>query len=266
MTSQQRYRANLYSGTVYRGTQHHAITGVRKALSFAYSLPVAIIWSSRPGDVWGRTKPKFLSTSTVHIAQINVRNPFVWDQNHMTMGDVLRDLGYGKRNGITEDEVTKIYNYMHKRTLGQAQGGDFGYKLVDEEGNERDESEVPLSFSHPESMISLAREDWVYDPTLDTADLLSADTFIFVDAPAVQRAVLARGFDVMVYVDIFQGGEDAAKELLGCDVTDLDLIDEGMDLKDDWQTVHDTVRILDPAVVVEMSAVPTASLLDRRYC
>jgi hypothetical protein len=155
---------------------------------------------------------------------------------------------------------------MHKRTLGQAQGGDFGYKLVDEEGNERDESEVPLSFSHPESMISLAREDWVYDPTLDTADLLSADTFIFVDAPAVQRAVLARGFDVMVYVDIFQGGEGAAKELLGCDVTDLDLIDEGMDLKDDWQTVHDTVRILDPAVVVEMSAVPTASLLDRRYC
>jgi hypothetical protein len=239
---------------------------VRKALSFAYSLPVAIIWSARPGDVWGRTKPTFLSTSTIHTAQINVRNPLVWDQNHMTLGDVLRDLRYGKPGGITEDEVTKIYNYMHKRILGQARGGDFGYKLVDDEGNERDEDEVPLSFRNPESVISLAREGWLYDPLLETADLLTADTFIFADAPAVQRAALARGHDALVYVDVFQGGEGAAKELLDCPIRDLDGIDESTDLDGVWQTVHDTVRILDPAVIVEMSAVPTASLLDRRYC
>lgn len=251
--------------TVYRGTQRAVIEGVRKGESFAYSLGVAIIWSARPGDVWARRETQFLDTSTVHTAIVAPRAPLVLStNNHCTLADVLRRLDYP--NGISDEEVRKIYNYMHNRIIGKASGGEFKYLVVDEEGNERDEDEVPFSFRNPQSMITLAREDWDFDPGFDTAELLIADTYIFADAPAVQRAALRLGYDVLTYPDVFDGGEAAARELLGCDVYRLDGITEEMDLNGRFVPQHLTLRLLDPAAVAGIASTPTAQLLGQRFC
>jgi hypothetical protein len=253
--------------TVYRGTQREVIEGARKGLSFTYSLPVAVIWSSRPGDEWGRRKPSFLSTSTVHVAKIDARNPLtLGDESYVTLGDVIRLLGYGKSDGIPDEEVRKVYNYLHNRLIGKAPGGEFSYRLVDEEDNPVDDSDVPLSFTTPETVISWhARGAWdlVYEvgESLEAADRLTADTFIFADAPAVQRAALARGHDVLVYRDVFAGGERAAKELLGRKVGDFIEVDMDRDLEGERVPTHWTLRVLDPSAIVEMSAVPTAEVL-----
>jgi hypothetical protein len=255
--------------TVYRGTQLPTIEGVRKGQSFAYSLPVAIIWSARPGDIWARRpNAQFLETSTVHRVQVDAKNPLMLStRNHTTLADILRALQFGKPDGITDDEVRKIYNYLHNRIIGKAAGGEFSYMVVDEEGDERDEDEVPLSFRNPQSMITLARDDWDFAPGLDTAEFLIADTYIFADAPAAQRVAMRLGHDVMIYPDVFQGGEDAAKELLGCAVHELDGITEEIDLKGENVPEHGTLRLLDPASVIDIASAPTASFLtDQRYC
>jgi hypothetical protein len=253
--------------TVYRGTQRETLEGVRKGASFAYSLPVAIIWSARPGDIWHNRKTQFLPTSTVHRAQIDARNPLeLSDENYSTLGDVLRALQFGASDGITEDETRKIYNYLHNRIIGKASGGEFAYRVFDFDGEERDEDEVPLSFTNPESMITLARDDWDFESTVETAERLVADTYIFADAPAVQRVAMRLGHDVLVYPDVFQAGEDAAQELLGCRVSQLDGVSTARDLKGKRVPVHGTLRLLDPTSIIEIGGVPTTSLLEQRYC
>lgn len=252
--------------TVYRGTQRAVIEGVRKGQSFAYSLGVAIIWSARPGDVWAGTHTRFLETSTVHVIQAAPRSMLpLAERNHCSLADVLRRLDYP--NGISDEEVRKIYNYMHNRIIGKAAGGEFAYVLLDEDGDARDEDEVPLSFTNPQTMITLARDDWDFDPGLETADLLIADTYIFADAPAIQRAAAQLGHDALTYPDVFQGGEDAAQELLGCRVGQLDGVTFDTDLNGRTVPQHLTLRVLDPALVVNAAATPTAQVLhDRRFC
>jgi hypothetical protein len=247
--------------TVYRGTQYKAIEGARKGLSFAYSLPVAIIWSARPGDIWGRREPQFLPTSTIHIAQLEIKKPFVIEEPFTSLGDVLRRLKYPR--GIADDDVRKIYNYLHNRIIGKVPGGDFSYVVLDEDGGEpRDEDEVPLSFRSPQSLISLARDDWDNDPGLDTADLLQVDTFIFADAPAFQRAAVAAGYDAMVYMDVFQGGEHAAPILLKQDVYDLEGVTEEQDIQGEYVPAHMTLRPLDLNIIVEVTSIPTVDVVQ----
>lgn len=253
--------------TVYRGTQRAVVEGARKGLSFTYSLPVAVIWSAQPGDEWGRRKPSFLPTSTVHVAKIDARSPLTLsDESYATLGDVIRLLGYGKPGGISDEEVRKVYNYLHNRLIGKAPGGDFLYALVDEEGTPVGEDDVPFSLRSPETIISWhARGAWdlayELDESLEAADRLTADTFIFADAPAVQRAALARGHDVLVYRDVFAGGERAAMGLLDRQVKDFAGIRMEYDLESTRVPTHWTVRVLDPKAIVEMSAVPTAEVL-----
>jgi len=170
-----------------------------------------------------------------------------------------KNLRYGYVGGIDEEEVRKIYNYMHNRLTGKAPGGEFKYNVCDDTGELVDEDEVPFSLISPETKISwIAREEWDADPSISTGYRVAADTFIFADAPAVQRAAIAQGYDAIVYPDVFQGGEDASEKLFGCDVTDLDGVWEAEDLDDDDVPMHWTLRLIDPSIVVSQDATPTA--------
>jgi hypothetical protein len=80
----------------------------------------------------------------------------------------------------------------------------------------------------------------------DSGYRLQADTFIFADAPAVQRAARVAGYDCIVYSDVFEGGRHASEVLLGVDVEELPGIDLDEDLEDDLVVVHDTYRPLVP--------------------
>ena len=249
--------------TLYRGTQSPKIKGARKSLSFTPSLPVAIIWSALPGDIWSGRKTQFLDKSTVHTIEATVRNPLIISKHgDVSLGDILENLRYGYVGGIDEEEVRKIYNYMHNRLTGKAPGGEFKYNVCDDTGELVDEDEVPFSLISPETKISwIAREEWDADPSISTGYRVAADTFIFADAPAVQRAAIAQGYDAIVYPDVFQGGEDASEKLFGCDVTDLDGVWEAEDLDDDDVPMHWTLRLIDPSIVVSQDATPTAEIL-----
>jgi len=252
--------------TVYRGTQRPTLEGVRKGASFAYSLPVAVIWSARPGDIWLNIKTQFLSTSTVHTVQIDPHNPLkLSNKSYTYLGSVLRALGLTDddfADDATSSEVAKVYNYLHNRLIGKAKGGEFLYRVFDEEGERRHEDEVPLSFRHPQSLITLARDDWDYEPSLDTADQLQADTYIFADAPAIQRIAIRRGYDALIYPDVFQGGKSASEELLGCPVDRLEGIEMDLDLEREEVPVHWTFRPLDERVIVEVMSTPTANVIQ----
>lgn len=251
--------------TLYRGTQRTSAEGVRKAHSYAYSLPVAVIWSARPGDVWSNTKTKFLPTSTIHMIEANIRNPLKLGERYESfsgLGDILEKLEFETSNGITKQEVLKVYNYLHNRLIGKASGGEFSYVVVDEEGNDIfNEDDIPLSFSHPQTLVSLAKEEWNYEPNIKTANYLIADAFIFADAPAVQRAALALGYDALIYSDVFQGGEDAARELLGKNVQELPGIEIQRDLNGKRVPTHITVRPLSADVIIDAVSFPTEELL-----
>jgi len=178
------------------------------------------------------------------------------------LGRILQKLRYGYVGGIEEDEVRKIYNYLHNRLIGKAPGGEFMYKLLGEEGERIDDYDIPLSLLSPETAISwVGREDWDMDPSIDTALRLEADTFIFADAPAVQRAALAQSYDAIIYPDVFQGGEVASETLFGCDVTDLAGIWEEDDLEDEYVPTHWTLRLIDPSIVVSQTSTPTYEIL-----
>lgn len=244
----------------FRGTQTAKTERtVRGLLSYTPSLAVAIIYSARPGDAWGQRKPEFLRTSTVHAAYLEVGKTLVLNDHGLTigLGDVLRKLEYGN-DGIADDEVLKIYNYLHNRLIGKAEGGKFAYNVVDEDGEPLDEGDVPFSLRDPQTLISLARDD--FDYSLEAADSVEADTFIFTDAPAVQRAAKKLGYDAVSYNDAFIGGKEAAEHLLGRNVLELEGITEMQDVEGEWIPSHFSVRPLSVDSVREEWTRPTAEV------
>lgn len=255
--------------TFYRGTQRRSIKGVRKSLSFTPSLPVAVIWSAVPGDAWGQHAPEFLPTSTIHTMQLLpacqpllLGNPLPYPDNALSLAHVLVLLKYGKEDGITEAEVRKIYNYLHNRITGKTSGGDFLYRVFNEYMEEMDDEDIPWDFTHPHTMISyIARDAWDDNPTVTTAENLEADAFIFADAPAVQKAAIRLGYDSLLYVDAFGGGEYAAPPLLGCPVADLSgvEIDYGMD--NELVPTHWTLRLLNQDCIESMTPTPTDEIV-----
>ena len=253
----------------YRGTQRKSIKGLKGALSFTPSLPVAVIWSAVPGDFWARRKPKFLSTSTVHEVQIDSQNQLKLvdsdyiGSNYVSLADVLRSLSYGEPEGISESEVRKIYQYLHNRLIGKARGGEFLYKLFNEDGEEVDDSDVPFSLRSPITPISYyGFYEWENEPTLETASRLLADTFIFADSPAVQRAAKALGYESIAYVDVFAGGEQASEDLLGCPVEDLTGVEMETDLENSEVPTHWTMRPLDTSIIQNVESLPTAQVVE----
>ncbi len=245
----------------YRGTQRRAIQGVRKGLSFTDSLAVAAIWSAVPGDAMASGKEsqraRLLPTSTVHAAYLAIRRPLVYHENHVTLGDVLHDLRFNKEGGITTEEVLRVYNYLHNRLTGRARGGEFEYKVVDEDG----ETVEWDSFSFTRTQILDERDGFEAWPEADTAGRLVADTFVFMDSPAVQEAARRQGFDGLLYEDAFQGGEYAALDILGRKARDLEGVDVTYGLDGDRLITHRTVRPLDEAALILVGHADTSDLI-----
>jgi len=248
----------------YRGTQRRSIRGARKILSFTPSLPVAVIWSAQPGDFWSDIRPRFLKTSTVHKVELSSKKQLTFQWNHCSLADVLKLLKYGEEDGISPEGVEKIYRYLHNRLIGKTKyAGEFYYQLYDEDGKEVDGYEIPFSLTRPETAISwYGFAQWDYEPTLETASQLWADTFIFADTPAVQRAAKAQGYDSIAYVDLFAGGERASEWLLGCSVWGLSGVESDTDLEDNEVPVHWTIRPLNNKIIKIVESVPAEQILE----
>ena len=231
--------------------------GVSGSMSFSYSLPVAIIWSARPGDVWSDRKTCFVEGSTVWTVRVAPKKTLNLGGEHTTLREVVKKL-----SPMPDGEIRKILLYMHNRELGKAKGGEFIYKMFDEDGEELGDDEVPFSLRSPHTRLT-----WHGLEELDSGygiPSLAADTFIFADAPAVRRAAKALGYDSIKYMDAFQGGESAAEELLGEDVWDLEGVGLDEDLEGDEIPIHETFRVLDPDIIVSVESEPTAEVLARK--
>lgn len=167
-----------------------------------------------------------------------------------SMGDVFRALDYGKPNGLSFEEATRIFNYLHNRLIGKTKGGSFDYAVVDTEGEEMSEDDVPFSLTSPETLISMIRNDFVdSDGDIDFADCVSADTFIFADAPSFQKAAMRLGYRSTLYHDVFQGGKSASQDLFGVPVERLDNIFMDYDLNMKRVPSHLSLRPLEGATM-----------------
>lgn len=247
---------------LFRGTQSPELKGYHSAMSWTPSLPVAIVWSSMPPDVWSQRKAAFLPGSTVHIGELQTNKVLeISEYPAVTFGAILRKLKYGKPGGITMDEALRVLLYMHKRLIGKAKGGEFLYRILDEDGEEVEERDFPLSFTDPMTMISEFREDFESAGDIGFGDYLEADTYIFADAPAVQEVARRLGYEAMLYPDIFQGGSYVTEELIGLPANNLQGVLKDEDLEGEWVPVHDTYRPLVEGAIVEVESIPTAEVL-----
>ncbi len=256
---------------MYRGTHGTDPNATQlKTPSFTPCLDAATIYSAIPGDEWGRRAPSFLETSTVHAAFIDA-SPVLrlgGNEPQANLGDVLRDLKFGQPEGISRDEVVRIYNYLHNRTLGRTPGGTFKYQVFDDEGtllDLEDDDVVPFSISRPQTIFSVFRESFDFsrdNEILVEASGLVADAFVFADTPAVVRAAQRLGFRGISYMDVFEGAEAAAPVLLLCEAEDIDCIEELQDLEGDLVLCHETLRPLPGAEVSYVWHRPAASLME----
>lgn len=257
---------------LYRGTQRETLKGRQKLPSYTTELSIAVIYSAVPGDAWNDQPPHFLSTSTIHVAELadDAKILSLCDrQTYCSFAQVLRQLQYGEPEGITDQEARRILNYMHNRLTGKTAGGEFIYVLFDEDGDRRDASELPFSIRDPYTLIRDFRDDFddYYEvkEVMELSQRLVADTFIFADAPAFRIAAKRLGYAAVLYEDVFAGGAVASEALLGCDTEELE-IGEALDLEDEWVPTHDTIRPIQPDAIVLMESVPAKSLLPEVSC
>lgn len=188
------------------------------------------------------------------------------DGSATSLAHVLRVTGYGKPNGIPDVEVRKILNYLHNRVMGKIAGHnpEFQYRVRDpEQGDDKDSEDMELDLGdllRGRTSFLVLRDELDYEDPLEVGERLVADTYVFVDAPAVQRAAKAYGLGALRYLDVFEGGITAAPALFDREVDDLDGIDRVLDLEGEDVPVHVTVR---PLVSVEtLGSRPSAELVD----
>ena len=256
---------------LYRGTQRYVTSGVRGATSWTDSLPVAMIWSAVPGDAWASSRERrvthLIETSTVHAAKLTLRQPLVIEWMSSSIGDVMRALSFGEPGGITGDEVLRIFNYMHNRMIGKAQGGEFKYIVYDEDGDEVDPNERDFTLDINDSLIRDVRGEFDYAHSAEDqfaiADRIAADGYIYWDSKTVQTVLRRLGFDGVIYPDVFQGCEYAARDLFGKDVSCEDMIGvaQDMDINGDEVFTHLTYRPLDEGAAVPVWNELTTTLL-----
>jgi hypothetical protein len=249
---------------VYRGVQSPATKGVRGVASYTDSLPAAIIWSSVPPDFWNRRDAYFLPTSSVYFAKLAAAKILTLSKfNYESFGNTLKALKYGRKGGMTEQEALATLTYLHKRVTRQARGGEFRYDLVDEEGEPVRDSHIPLSFSDPITVISEFADDLDWASSFEVADRLTADTFIFADAPAVQKAAIRMGYEALAYPDVFDGAEKASRTLLGLEVDDLEGVERAYDIDGERVPTHRTFRPLIQEALEPVETVLTRVLLEK---
>lgn len=258
---------------IYRGTR----TPSRKTLLgvplYTPVLPVALVWSAQGADPWSsnreRWKARFVQGSTVHAAELHPEKLLDIRSfgNHSAFSSFLEVLGFKDSSDaegtFSHDEALRVYNYLHNRVIGKAKGGEFSYKVFDEDGDVMEDSEwVPWDLRNPQTLISsVARDDFDYVSTIEQASRLVADTFIFVDAPAIQKAARRLGYDCIVYKDVFAGGIDAAPELLNVEAKDIAGVEMRFDIEYELVPVHDTYRPLDEKAITHLWSRPAEEIL-----
>ena len=247
--------------TYFRGTLTAAQeqTALGGAPSWTPCLGAAVVWSAKPPDLWssvpGYDRARFVVGSTVTAAKVSAANVLNLGGLDQSLGDVLRSLSFEEGGGITRDEAMRIFNYLHSRLIGKARGGEFKFRVFDGDGEAMDPQDVPLSFSAPQTLISMARDDFEYaipGDALAEADRVLADTFIFADAPIVQKVARRLGFDAIVYLDAFGGGPGALRDLMGITPEQVCCLTEEDDpFSDDLDAVwaHETLRPLSEEIV-----------------
>jgi len=252
---------------LFRGTQTEKSERTARGLvSYTPSLAAAIVYSAMPGDSWRNKEAHFTPKSTVQVIQL--KKVKVLDLRplglYAALSEVLGIIGYDKN--ISKDEVRRVYNYMHNRLTGRAKGGDFRYKVYDTEGEEVYADSVPLSFPHPQTLISYeAREEFDEYPSIATTANVVADTFIFVDSPAIQEAAQRLGYAAILYTDVFEGGVKAAKDLLGLSKKNF-IAFHGLrrdhDIEQDFVLAHDTFRIISNSAIGKKSRMTTSEAIE----
>lgn len=257
---------------LYRGTQYEKVKGKQKVTSWTPSLPVAVIYSARPGDVWARRETEFLETSTVHSATVKKGAKILrlCRGSYCTFEHVMEMLQYDKPDGLTHEEGVKLLRILHRRWLDgmTMSGGPFKYAVYEDDDLEyrMDEDDVPLSFLDPETLISYhVIEEWEYGPE-ETGRRFLIDAFAVADVAVFRNVCRRLGYEGVTYQDVFVGGTNAAPELLGCDVDKLEGVREEWDIDDEEVPVHETFRPLNKEVLVDRESTPTEELLPKVAC
>lgn len=280
---------------LYRGTQRKTLKGIQKTTSWTPALPVALVYAARPitGPLGYMRGAELLPTSTIHVGEMSGRtkvldlcayNTSAYETpsvkrtySHCSLWDVMKKLRYGKKNGITHDEVMSALQYMHNRLVGRVPGGRFSYVYFDEYGEPTDDEEVPLSLLSPESLISwivMEDIDMHYDDDEAMADVAGrfvVDAFMYADSFAIREAARRLGYKAIRYDDVFQGGPMAVESLLGCDIEDVEGIKTGYeifaeDLDEEELPAHVTVRPLKPGVIKTVEKIPAAKVQAELTC
>lgn len=206
-------------------------------------------------------KTHFVPDSTVSAATIHATKTLDWMWTSMSLRDVMQQLRFGKEDGITEEEVRRVLNYMQNRALGKVSAGEFQYKVFDEDGEAySDWDDKPWDILT--TGIAYIRDEWDDDPSEDVAGRLAADTFVFVDAPIVQKVAERLGVQAIRYLDVFGGAESALEDLLKVEPQDVACLEEDLDLEDDEVWCHETLRPLTGAQVEYVWQGPAQAVLQ----
>lgn len=227
----------------YRGVLNPARIkkGMRVLPSYTSVPAAAAIYSMTTGDEWGRYPPRLTENSTVNSAFIKAKNPLRLYGLWTTFGNFLRELQYGKPNGITDREVLSTLAYMHNRLVGKRATGSFDYRIVDEDGDviEPDIGDM----LHGRTQIANLYDDikmWP-DETLDFADSLQVATYVLFDAPPVVTAARRLGYDAFIYTDPFHPGQ-ASEILFDKQAGEMWGVDEDYNIEDEDEPTIDVVR------------------------
>lgn len=264
---------------LYRGTQRPDIKGWQKLTSWTPSLPVAVIYSALPSDIFrGRGKAEFLEGSTVHMADLKEDAKILelcGGYHDCAWSHLMESLDFGKPEGITKEEAKRVLNYLHNRLIGKALGGEFNYKVYevfeDADWEEMDMM-AEVDWLRGETLVSHFRDFEIEEGNVlgGVTMQLVADTFIFADAPMVRKVAKRLGYDALMYQDVFGGGPSAAKDLLGCedieDVPGISMEWDNLSDEEDAIATHDTVRPLHDETLTNLRSVPVEELLGQVQC
>lgn len=200
----------------YRGVRRPELKGYLPLQSFTDSPDIASIYAAQPPSDW--QDEHYTHGSSVFPVHIKMSNPLTLKGHAMHFDDILKVLQYGKPNGITHEEATKVLNYLINRNAGKVKAGAFNHQVYDDEGEEQESNLGDLLFGGRTALHDL-REDFKYsddfeDEAMAAAQRLKADTFAYVDSPRFKEVAKRLGYDGVIHDDVFDGAASAATKLL----------------------------------------------------
>jgi hypothetical protein len=242
----------------YRGTQRPEIAGKLPTRAFSDDPDIASIYAAAPhGNEMDGLSASYVDGSSVHRAQLAIQNPLdLSDYGHvMTLADFMGEMQYDKPNGMTEEEATKVVNYLINRERdqdrwffepGKTGAGPFRYVYYDEDGDEI--GEELYSITRVYTPLEQFKDDWEMtystDQLLEVAARLEVDVYTLVDSPRFKVVAQRLGYDGVIHQDEMSGAV-VAKDLMGKEVADIRGLRRGQPQSSqsmDSKHVHTTVR------------------------